>query len=100
MERHIHQSPSRPAGTCVAGGQVVFADWLRGFGNLIIIDHGGGYMSLYSNNETLYKQVGNSVKAGETIASVGNTGGSSETGLYFELRYQSQAFDPSNWLAK
>ncbi|MDR3391818.1 MAG: peptidoglycan DD-metalloendopeptidase family protein [Sulfuriferula sp.] len=84
----------------VADGQVVFADWLRGFGNLIIIDHGGGYMSLYSNNETLYKQVGNSVKAGDTIASVGNTGGNSETGLYFELRYQSQAFDPSNWIAR
>ncbi|ARU32158.1 hypothetical protein CAP31_10990 [Sulfuriferula sp. AH1] len=84
----------------VANGQVVFADWLRGFGNLIIIDHGGGYMSLYSNNETLYKQVGSSVKAGDTIASVGNTGGNSETGLYFELRYQSQAFDPSNWLAR
>jgi murein hydrolase activator len=84
----------------VANGQVVFADWLRGFGNLIIIDHGGGYMSLYSNNETLYKQVGNSVKAGDTIASVGNTGGNSETGLYFELRYRSQAFDPSNWIAR
>lgn len=84
----------------VASGQVVFADWLRGFGNLIIIDHGGGYMSLYSNNETLYKQVGTSVKAGDTIASVGNTGGNNETGLYFELRYQSQAFDPSSWIAR
>ena len=84
----------------IASGEVVFADWLRGFGNLIIVDHGGGYMSLYSNNETLYKQVGNSVKAGDTIASVGNTGGNSETGLYFELRYQSQAFDPSNWIAR
>jgi septal ring factor EnvC (AmiA/AmiB activator) len=84
----------------VAAGQVVFADWMRGFGNLIIIDHGGGYMSLYSNNETLYKQSGATIKAGETIASVGNTGGSNETGLYFELRYQSQAFDPSPWIAK
>lgn len=84
----------------VASGQVVFADWLRGFGNLIIIDHGGGYMSLYSNNETLYKQVGTSIKAGDTIASVGNTGGNNETGLYFELRYQSQAFDPSTWIAR
>jgi septal ring factor EnvC (AmiA/AmiB activator) len=84
----------------VAAGQVVFADWMRGFGNLIIIDHGGGYMSLYSNNETLYKQTGATIKAGETIASVGNTGGSNETGLYFELRYQSQAFDPSPWIAK
>lgn len=84
----------------VAGGQVVFADWMRDFGNLIIIDHGGGYMSLYSNNETLYKQTGATIKAGDTIASVGNTGGSTETGLYFELRYQSQAFDPSPWIAK
>ncbi|NOT17760.1 MAG: peptidoglycan DD-metalloendopeptidase family protein [Sulfuriferula sp.] len=84
----------------VAAGQVVFSDWMRGFGNLIIIDHGGGYMSLYSNNETLYKQTGASVKAGDTVASVGNTGGNSETGLYFELRYQSQAFDPYPWLAK
>ncbi|MHB1678159.1 MAG: murein hydrolase activator EnvC family protein [Sulfuriferula sp.] len=84
----------------VADGQVVFADWLRGFGNLIIIDHGGGYMSLYSDNETLYKRVGDNVKAGDVIASVGNTGGNSETGLYFELRYQSQAFDPSNWIAR
>ncbi len=84
----------------VATGQVVFADWMRGFGNLIIIDHGGGYMSLYSNNETLYKQTGAAIKAGDIIASVGNTGGSNETGLYFELRYQSQAFDPSPWIAK
>jgi septal ring factor EnvC (AmiA/AmiB activator) len=84
----------------VAGGQVVFADWMRGFGNLIIIDHGGGYMSLYSNNETLYKQTGATIKAGDTIASVGNTGGSTETGLYFELRYQSQAFDPAPWIAR
>ena len=84
----------------VASGQVVFSDWMRGFGNLIIIDHGGGYMSLYSNNETLYKQVGTNIKAGDAIASVGNTGGNSETGLYFELRYQSQAFDPKPWIAK
>ncbi|MEQ1667527.1 MAG: peptidoglycan DD-metalloendopeptidase family protein [Sulfuriferula sp.] len=84
----------------VAAGVVVFSDWMRGFGNLIIIDHSGGYMSLYSNNETLYKQTGTNIKAGDTIASVGNTGGSNETGLYFELRYQSQAFDPSSWIAK
>lgn len=94
------KAPAGQAVHAIADGQVVFADWLRGFGNLIIIDHGGGYMSLYSNNETLYKQVGNSVKAGDTIASVGNTGGNSETGLYFELRYQSQAFDPINWIAR
>ncbi len=84
----------------VAAGEVVFADWLRGFGNLIIRDHGDGYMSLYSDNETLYKRVGDNVKAGDVIASVGNTGGNSETGLYFELRYRSQAFDPSSWIAR
>ena len=94
------KAPAGQAVHSIANGQVVFADWLRGFGNLIIIDHGGGYMSLYSDNETLYKRVGDTVKAGDVIASVGNTGGNSETGLYFELRYQSQAFDPSNWIAR
>lgn len=83
----------------VAAGQVVFADWLRGFGNLIIVDHGSGYMSLYSNNETLYKQVGDSVRAGMPIAAVGNSGGNPDAGLYFELRYQSRAFDPMSWIA-
>lgn len=89
-----------PAGqpvVSVAAGEVVFADWLRGFGNLIIIDHGAGYMSLYSDNETLYKRAGDAVKAGDIIASVGNTGGNNETGLYFELRYHSQAFNPDGW---
>ena len=93
------QAPSGQAVVSVGAGRVVFADWLRGFGNLIIIDHGEGYMSLYSDNETLYKRVGDIVKAGETIAAVGNTGGNNETGLYFELRYRSQAFDPYNWLS-
>ena len=83
----------------VAAGRVVFANWLRGFGNLIIVDHGNGYMSLYSNNETLYKQVGDAVRAGETIAAVGNSGGDPDAGLYFELRYQSRAFDPMSWMA-
>ena len=93
------QAPAGQAVVSVGAGRVVFADWLRGFGNLIIIDHGEGYMSLYSDNETLYKRVGDIIKAGETIAAVGNTGGNSETGLYFELRYRSQAFDPYNWLS-
>ena len=93
------EAPAGQPVISVAAGQVVFSDWLRGFGNLIIIDHGGGYMSLYSDNETLYKRVGDAVKANEVIASVGNTGGSNETGLYFELRYRSQAFNPDSWLA-
>ena len=79
-------------------GRVVFADWLRGFGNLIIIDHGNGYMSLYGNNETLYKQVGETVRAAMPVAAVGNSGGNPETGLYFELRHQSRPFDPLGWV--
>ncbi len=82
----------------VAPGQVVFADWLRGFGNLIIVDHGEGYMSLYGNNEALYKQVGEAVDGAETIAMAGNSGGNPESGLYFELRFQSKPLNPSDWL--
>jgi len=81
----------------VAKGSVVFADWLRGFGNLIIIDHGDGYMSLYGNNQSLLKNLGDDVKGGDTIAAVGNTGGNESPGLYFELRRQSQPFDPLSW---
>lgn len=81
----------------VAGGQVVFSDWLRGFGNLIIIDHGNSYMSLYGNNETLYKRVGDIIRGGDTIATVGNSGGNSDSGLYFELRHQGKPFDPLIW---
>ena len=82
----------------VAAGQVVFSDWLRGFGNLIIVDHGEGYMSLYSNNESLYKQVGDAVRPGDTLASVGNSGGQVEPGLYFEMRHKSRPFNPMSWI--
>ena len=82
----------------IAAGRVVFADWLRGFGNLLIIDHGGGYMSLYGNNESLFKQVGQAARGGETIAAVGNSGGNSDYGLYFEMRHQGKAFDPLSWV--
>lgn len=81
----------------VASGRVVFADWLRGFGNLLIVDHGDGYMSLYGNNQALLRKVGETVKGGDTIASVGNSGGNETSGLYFELRYQSKPFDPLSW---
>ena len=81
----------------VASGRVVFADWLRGFGNLLIIDHGDGYMSLYGNNQATLKKVGDTVKGGDTVASVGNSGGNEASGLYFELRYQSKPFDPLSW---
>jgi murein hydrolase activator len=92
------RSPAGQAVKAVAGGQVVFSDWLRGFGNIVIIDHGGGFMSLYGNNETLYKQAGEGVKAGDTVAGVGNSGGIPDSGLYFELRYQSKPLDPLAWV--
>jgi murein hydrolase activator len=84
----------------IAAGQVVFAEWLRGFGNLIIVDHGEGYMSLYSNNESLYKQVGERVQPGDAIAMVGNSGGQPDTGLYFEMRHQSRPVNPLLWVKK
>jgi len=84
----------------IAAGQVVFADWLRGFGNLLIVDHGKGYMSLYGNNESLHKQVGDILRGGDTIAVVGNSGGNDISGLYFELRHKSKPLDPIKWLAK
>jgi septal ring factor EnvC (AmiA/AmiB activator) len=83
----------------VAPGRVVFSDWLRGFGNLIILDHDGGFMSLYANNEAVYREVGDAVRTGDPIASVGSSGGSPETGLYFELRYQGRPFDPLSWVS-
>ncbi len=82
----------------VAGGKIVYSDWLRGFGNLLILDHGDGYMSLYGNNESLLKQAGEDAGAGDTIASVGTSGGNPESGLYFELRYQGKPFDPLPWV--
>ena len=84
----------------VADGRVVFADWLRGFGNLMILDHGSGYMSLYGNNESLLKQLGDAIRSGDTIASAGNSGGNQESGLYFELRHQGKPLDPLGWVGK
>jgi len=82
----------------VAAGRVVFADWLRGFGNLLIIDHGDAFMSIYGNNQSLLRQLGESVKPGDVIATVGNSGGNPESGLYFELRQQGLAVDPLKWV--
>lgn len=82
----------------IAAGQVVFADWLRGFGNLLVIDHGDGFLSVYGNNQSLLREAGAKVKPGEIVASVGNSGGNPESGLYFELRHQGQAQDPLKWV--
>jgi septal ring factor EnvC (AmiA/AmiB activator) len=82
----------------IAHGRVVFADWMRGYGLLIIVDHGEGYLSLYGCNETLLKDVGDWVDAGETIATSGASGGQKTPGLYFELRAKGQPIDPRGWL--
>ena len=82
----------------VARGHVVYADWMRGFGNLMIVDHGENYLSIYANAESLLKQVGEVVAAGETLATAGASGGNEETGLYFELRHLGRAFDPLGWV--
>jgi septal ring factor EnvC (AmiA/AmiB activator) len=82
----------------VAQGRVVHADWMRGFGNLIIVDHGGEYMTIYGNNSALLKRPGDMVRAGEAIASAGNTGGNEESGLYFGLLYRGKAIDPAGWV--
>jgi septal ring factor EnvC (AmiA/AmiB activator) len=84
----------------VAGGRVVYADWLRGFGNLLIVDHGEGYMSLYGYNESLLKRVGDEIHGGDPVATVGNSGGSADSGLYFELRHQGKPFDPLGWVGR
>jgi septal ring factor EnvC (AmiA/AmiB activator) len=81
----------------VAAGAVVFSDWLRGFGNLLIIDHGDDFLSVYGNNESLLAAVGATVKSGESVATVGNSGGNPDSGLYFELRHRGQPFDPLKW---
>jgi murein hydrolase activator len=82
----------------VATGRVVFAEWLRGFGNLLIIDHGGQYMTIYGNNQAVLKRAGDAVKTGDVIASAGNSGGNEHSGLYFEMRHQGRAIDPSGWI--
>jgi septal ring factor EnvC (AmiA/AmiB activator) len=83
----------------VAHGRVAFADWLRGFGLLIIIDHGDDYMTLYGHNQSLYKAVGDTVAPGDVIASVGDTGGMDRNGVYFELRHKGEPQNPQNWCA-
>jgi septal ring factor EnvC (AmiA/AmiB activator) len=79
-------------------GEVIFSDWMRGFGNLLIVDHGGQYLSIYGNNQSLLKRPGDRVKTGELIATVGNSGGNEHSGLYFELRHQGRAIDPLSWI--
>lgn len=91
-----------PPGThvkAIASGRVVFAEWFRNLGLLVIVDHGKGYMSLYAHNQSLYTKTGDWVAAGETIASVGNSGGHTTPALYFEIRQQGIPINPQKWLS-
>ncbi len=92
-----------PAGTevrAVHRGRVAFAEWLRGFGLLLILDHGDGYMSLYGHNDSLLKETGEWVEAGEPVGVVGSSGGRDDTGVYFAIRHRGRALDPSAWCRK
>jgi septal ring factor EnvC (AmiA/AmiB activator) len=82
----------------VGDGRVLFASWFKGFGNMIIIDHGNNYCTVYAHAEELFKQKGDDVLAQEVIATVGDTGLSPEPGLYFEVRHQGKAMDPAAWI--
>jgi len=81
----------------ISWGRVVFANWLKGYGLLLIIDHGKGYMTLYGHNNSLYKKVGDQVKPGELIATVGHSGGNQHAGLYFEIRHNGNPVNPAAW---
>jgi len=81
----------------VSHGRVAFSDWLQGFGFITIVDHGDGYMSLYGHNESLFKQTGDWVRAGEVIATAGDSGGQPTSGVYFEIRSRGKPINPSKW---
>lgn len=92
-----------PTGTpvkAVADGKVVFADWMNGYGLILIVDHGNGAMSLYAHNEALLRDVGDSVRRGDAVSSVGNSGGKGRPGLYFELRRNGHPVNPAEWLQR
>ena len=83
----------------IAGGRVVFADWMRGFGNLLIVDHGDNYLSIYGYSDAVLKDVGDRVRGGDSIATAGSSGGNAESGLYFELRHRGEPIDPLKWVS-
>lgn len=84
----------------VASGQVVYAGWLKGYGLLTIVNHGEGYMTIYAFNQSVFKKVGHQVRGGEAIASVGQSGGRSMSGLYFEIRKNGTPLNPMLWCKK
>jgi len=96
----VLQAPVGAPVKAVADGTVVYGDWLRGFGNLLIIDHGAEWLSVYAYNQSLLKTVGDAVRAGDVVATVGATGGQVESGLYFEIRHQGAPQDPAKLFAR
>ena len=90
-------SPYGKSVRTISHGRVAFSDWLQGYGFIIIIDHGDGYMSLYGHNESLFKQAGDWVTAGEIIATTGDSGGQPDPSLYFEIRSRGKPIDPYQW---
>ncbi|MDH5653525.1 MAG: peptidoglycan DD-metalloendopeptidase family protein [Gammaproteobacteria bacterium] len=95
----ITANPGREV-RAVSHGRVAYADWLRGYGLLLIIDHGQGYMSLYGHNQVLFKETGDWVDSNDVIATVGNSGGQDENGLYFEIRFKGKPANPNLWCKK
>jgi septal ring factor EnvC (AmiA/AmiB activator) len=93
-------APTGATVKAVANGKVVFADWMNGYGLILIIDHGNGYMSLYAHNEALLRDAGDDVKRGDAVASVGSSGGAGPPALYFELRRNGDPVNPNSWLQK
>ena len=96
----IISSPEGREVKAIHHGRVAFSDWLRGFGLLLILDHGDGYMSLYGHNQTLFKETGEWVEPGEPLALVGSSGGRSSTGVYFGIRYKGRPVNPKKWCKK
>jgi len=84
--------------SAIYSGQVVFSDWFRGYGQLLVLDHGDGYMSLYGHNQLIHVELGSAVEVGQLVAFAGSTGGLVEPGLYFEIRHNGSPDDPSKWL--
>ncbi|NYT82315.1 peptidoglycan DD-metalloendopeptidase family protein [Alcaligenaceae bacterium] len=94
----VLRSPEGTAVRAIEAGRVVYANWLSGFGNIMIVDHGAKFLSVYAYNQSLLKQVGDIVRGGDTIATVGATGGQVDPGLYFEIRHQGTPVNPLLWL--
>ena len=93
-------APTGSTVTAVADGSVVFSEWMTGYGLILIVDHGNGYMSLYAHNESLLKDAGDRVQRGDAVAKVGSSGGQGTPALYFELRRNGQPVDPASWLQR